>query len=146
MPKRIIDADTVGTDRRRVPLTGHFKKAEPGKGSADPETLGGSRQSIKQIVNRYARTLDDTLYELRQVEDALERDDLVPTERVLLNRRRATLLKRMNGEDHRYRAVGARVGRLPKEEQAYVDQFKAMQEYEAFLTAEEARQSAEIGI
>ncbi len=142
---RLIDADTVGVDGQRRPLGEQFKKAKPGEGSVDPETLGGSRTSIKQIVNHRAQTMDDVLHELRLVEQALDRDDLVPTERVLLNRRWRVLIKRMNGQDPRFRVVGARMGRLPKEEQAQVDQFKALQEFEGFLLAEE-RQLMELGV
>ncbi len=138
---RLIDADKVGIDGRKRLLGEQFTKALPGQGSADPETLG-SRLSIKQIANHHAQTMDDLLYELRLVDDALERDneDIVPTERVYLNRRRKVILRRMNGEDPRYRVVGARVGGLFKEEQASVDQYKAMQEFERLLVLEEEKQ------
>lgn len=140
--KRAIDLDKLDIDGRRVTLAERgFKKAAPGRGNADPETLGGSRTSIKALVNHNAKTLEDAVSEFRFIEEALDRDDLVPTERVLLNRRWRTLFKRMQGTDARYKAVGAVVGTLSREKRAHVDQYKALAEYERNLLIEEIRQS-----
>lgn len=139
---RYHDLDTQGLHGRTIPLAGHFKRAEPGHGNADPETLGGSRLSVKQLINKGARTVDDALTEFRAVDAKLDEPDLVHSERTLLNRRRVVLLRRINGADPRYKVVGARVGGLSNEDQARVDRLKAVEDFGRFLDAEEGRQSA----
>ena len=91
---------------------GHFPKAAPGTAGTDPELLGGTRQSIKAIRNPRAVTVADAVAELREVYSALDREDLVPTERTWLSRRRRVLQRRVAGQSPRYMVVGARVGGL----------------------------------
>mgnify|MGYP001609984114 FL=1 len=122
MPDYVRDLDAHGQNGR-VRTTPRFKKAAPGKGNSDPETLGGSRWRIKRIINHNARTLLDAQLELRLVEDALNQGELVHSELVLLNRRRAVLVRRMEGKDARYMALGARKGKLGKEDRARVDEY-----------------------
>ena len=45
------------------------------------------------------------------------------SEQVLLKRRRAVLLRRIDGKDARYMVFGERRGRLGKEDQARVDEY-----------------------
>jgi len=93
----------------------------------DPEALGGSRPSIKALVNRKARGVDDARAELYLVLRAMDRDDLVDSERGLLRRRRVVLKQRIEGRDARYKAVGARVGHISAQDQYWVGMYQGTQ-------------------
>ena len=122
MPEYARDLDAHGSNGRVKPSE-TFTRAPDGEGLANPETLGGSRWRIKRIINHSARTLLDAQRELRLVEDALNQGELVHSELVLLNRRRAVLVRRIEGKDARYMALGERRGKLNKEDQARVDEY-----------------------
>lgn len=122
MPEYTRDLDAHGPDGRVKPSK-TFARASDGEGLADPETLGGSRWRIKRLINHSARTILDARQELARVDDALNQGELVHSELVLLNRRRAVLVRRMEGKDARYMALGERKGRLGKEDKARVDEY-----------------------
>ncbi len=122
MPEYTRDLDAYGQNGRVKPSE-TFTRAPDGAGLADPETLGGSSWWVKRLINHSARTVQDARTELALVEDALEVEGLVASEQVLLKRRRVVLLRRIDGRDARYMALGERKGKLGKEDRARVDEY-----------------------